>query len=393
MLTVVATNPVQIGGSRDLRPRRAALVQDVQQIADRLAARPNLGLTTAPRYELSLLQEVGLLTASLPVREGGLGLGSEPETQGHLLSTLAAVGGADLALGRLYEGHVNGLLLVQRFGSKAQVAQLSADVRGGMLSGVWNTGAKDLLRLVADEAGYKLAGVKTFATGAEFVQRPIVTAELAGAGWQMTIPSMDALHLPLDRSFWHPLGMTSSESFGVDFTGARIDAAQMIGSPGDFYRDPIFRGGAVRFAAVQAGAVIRLSRLFAKWLHDSGRGSDPYQVARMGDLALTAAEAEMWILRAANVAEECFYAEDVNSQESLRMIDCANMMRVAIERLGTAAMQKVVMGVGAHGLLQPAPFERIVRDLTMYLRQPGPDATLAAIGQRALQLHHAEGEA
>lgn len=393
MLTVVSASSVRTVVPRDLVLERALLVNRVQQLADRLAARPNLGLTTAPRHELCLLQDLGLLTASLPVYEGGLGLGVDRDTQSALLATLAAVGGADLALGRLYEGHVNGLLLVHRFGSTAQIAQLAADVRAGMISGVWNTGAKELLKLVPDETGYKLAGVKTFATGAEFVQRPIVTAELAGRGWQMTLPSMDALHLPLDRSFWHPLGMTSSESFGVDFSGATIAPEQLIGSPGDFYRDPIFRGGAIRFAAVQAGAVIRLSRMFAQWLVDTGRGDDPYQRARMGDLALAAAEAEMWVARAANVAEDCFYAEDGNSEESFAMVNCANMMRVAIERLGTAVMQKVVMGVGAHGLLQPAPFERVIRDLTMYLRQPGPDATLAAIGQRALELHRAASKA
>ena len=35
-------------------------------------------------------------------------------------------------------------------------------------------------------------------------------------------------------------------------------------------------------------------------------------------------------------------------------------------------------------LLRPHPFERIHRDLTLYLRQPAPDATLVDIGKFVL---------
>lgn len=98
----------------------------------------------------------------------------------------------------------------------------------------------------------------------------------------------------------------------------------------------------------------------------------------------------MWVEKGAAVCEESFYRTDKAHVE--RMIECANMMRVAIERLGTGVMQRVTTGVGAHGLLQPARFERVIRDLTMYLRQPAPDATLAAIGRYSLEKSHRRSE-
>ena len=358
--------------------------------ADELAHRPNLGLTAAPKREIEHLAELGLLTAPLPVHEGGLGLGMDAGTHETLMRVLAAVGGADLALGRIYEGHVNGLLLVQRYGSAEQVARLAADVRGGMISGVWNTGRPEVLRLAADGDGYRFKGEKTFATGAAFVQRPVVTAELAGRGWMMSLLRMEEIGPSIDRSFWHPLGMESSESYGVDFSGGRIEEEDLIGAPGDFYLDPMFRGGAVRFAAVQAGAVMRLHALFAEWLDEMRRGDDPYQVARLGEVAIASQEAAMWVEKAAAVSEESFNRTDKAHGE--RMIECTNMMRVAIERLGTGVMQRVTAGVGAHGLLQPARFERVIRDLTMYLRQPAPDATLAAVGRLSLEKSHRRAE-
>jgi alkylation response protein AidB-like acyl-CoA dehydrogenase len=362
------------------------LITRAQTLADELAARPNLGLQTAPKRELERFAELGALIAPLPQHLGGLGLGIEPGTHGTLLRLLAIIGGADLALGRLYEGHVNGLLLVARYGSAAQMASLAKDCHAGLLSGVWNTGVPQLLHIHPHGEAFRYEGVKTFATGAAFVRRPIVTAELPGRGWQMTLPHMDTLGATIDRSFWHPLGMESSESYGIDFTAGIIHQQDLIGAPGDFYRDPMFRGGAIRFAAVQAGAVLRMHAMFATWLDETHRGEDPYQVARLGEVAIAAQEAVLWVERAAEVAEGSFYRQD--KEHVQRMIECANMMRTAVERIATRVMQLVTAGVGAHGLLQPQRFERILRDLTMYLRQPAPDQTLANIGRTSLEKSH-----
>lgn len=65
-----------------------------------------------------------------------------------LLRLLAAVGRGDLSVGRIFEGHVNAVWLVRRFGTPAQVRELAG--AGGTL-GVWNTdrAAEALRRLGA----------------------------------------------------------------------------------------------------------------------------------------------------------------------------------------------------------------------------------------------------
>ena len=287
-----------------------SLVSRAQVLADELADRPNLGLTEAPRRELARCAEIGLLTAPFPEHLGGLGLGTAPGTQRALLRLLSIVGSADLALGRLYEGHVNGCLLVLQYGTPAQAEQLAAEVHDGLLCGVWNTGKPHLMRLHPHGDNFRFEGEKTFATGAAFVERPIVTADLPGRGWQMTMPHMSTLGASIDRSFWHPYGMERSESFGVDFTGGLVHQDELIGQPGDFYRDPLFRGGAIRFAAVQAGAVLRLHAHFAQWLESNRRGEDPYQIARLGEVSTAAQEAVLWVEKAALVAEESFFRDE-----------------------------------------------------------------------------------
>ena len=365
------------------------------RFADDLASRPATLSAAAPIADLEQLHALGLLTAPLPRAHGGLGLGTEPGQHLTLLRVLALIGGADLALGRLYEGHVNALILIATFGTPAQLERAATDAHAGLLFGVWNTGSPELLRI--DPAGphLRFTGNKTFATGAAFVQRPIITAELANAGWQMTMPRMESPavhpHIILDRDLWHPLGMESSESFGITLTGALIDHEDLLGGPGDFYRDPLFRGGAIRFAAVQAGAILRLHHLFVDWLHTRNRADDPYQIARLGEIALAAQQATLWIERAANLAEAALSLSSGQTPDKLsaeRMVECANLTRLAIERIATPLMQRIIAGVGAHGLLHAHLFERILRNLTMYLRQPAPDQTLADVGRASLRKSH-----
>ena len=379
-------------------PSREELVTRARHLADRLALSSHHTDAAFLPDALRSLHELGLLTASLPASAGGAGLGTE--TGGHLalLQILSAIGGGDLSLGRLFEGHTNALILIATYGTPTQLTQAAEDAHAGILFGVWNTGHPEVMQLASHDGRLTLLGGKTFCSGATIVKRPIITAELSsadqpGSGWQMIVLRMDSPEvtraLTIDRSSWAPIGMESSGSYTVDFTGAGIAATDLLGSPGDFYRDPLFRGGAIRFAAVHGGATIRLFRSFAEWLDTTHRDGDPYQIARLGEIALRAQEAVLWTERAAATAEQglSLHADKLSGE---RMTEFAGMMRVAIEHDASATMAILVPGIGARGLLEPNRFERILRDLTMYLRQPAPDQTLAEIGRatmRTLRLH------
>jgi hypothetical protein len=69
------------------------------------------------------------------------------------------------------------------------------------------------------------------------------------------------------------------------------------------------------------------------------------------------------------------------------------MCRTAIEQAGISVLQLAQRCVGAQGLLSPHPLERVSRDLAMYLRQPGPDAVIAAIGDYALTQYSEDDKA
>ncbi len=320
--------------------------------------------------ELCTMHKAGLL--SLPL--GGDGFHHD------LLQGLAWVGYGSLALGRLIEGHLNALLLVQRFGTAAQAASAMQLAVAGKLFGVWNTGEAEPVRLQEQPDGQMIMqGRKTFGSGASIVQRPIVTADLPNAGWQMTLIPMERATLTIDRESWKPMGMEASFSFDIDFTGTVLQPQDLIGAPNDFYREPAFSGGAVRFAAVHAGGARRLVDDFTQWLRVRNRGADPHQAMRLSQCVQTLQETLLWVDHAAQIAETHFSTQD--PQAAARMVHAADMTRTAVERNAAEIMRLVTVGVGAHGLLHPNPFGTVLRDLTMYLRQPAPDRIAMRIAE------------
>ena len=393
-------------------PTPASVVAAAAQLAPRLlaqaAATDEVG--GFPTQEMDWLRKAGLLTAVLPTSQGGAGLG-EPGAALALLQTLYHIGRGNLAVGRLWEGHVNALLLIRCFGSPAQLARAAADARAGHLFGVWNTeNPADGVRLEAQPGAlgrYRLRGAKTFASGAGHITRPVLTGALPvppakrldqgpvrlavpgpptpPSGWQLLLLRTDEQPPVLDRSFWRPLGMRATASFRADFTGLAIGPDDLIGQPNDYYRAPWFGGGATRFAAVQLGGAAAVLDETRRFLRRLGRIDDPYQRQRLGEMLAMHEAGQQWLRGAAeHAALPATPTEQLTPARLAAMAAYVNAVRATTEDTCLQTLRLAERSVGARGLLQPEPFERLHRDLTHYLRQPAPDATLADVGRFAL---------
>ena len=330
-----------------------------------------------PAEDVADLARLGLLAAPVPRAEGGAGLGEEPGAA-DLAAVLRRVGSGSLALGRVYEGHVNPLQLVARFGSPAQREALFADARAGHLFGVWNTEpGQGGLSLAEAPGGYRLAGCKTFASGAGRVTRALVTARTEpGAAPLMLVVPLDpgTRH---DLSDWRAHGMRASATGTVDFSGLRIGPDAILGGPDDYHRQPHFSGGAWRFAAIQLGGIDAVLEAWRAHLSATRRGADPHQLARLGEGALAAETASLWVLRAAAiVAADAFEPE--------RIVAYVNLARLAVERASLEVLQLAQRSVGLQGFLRDHPLERLSRDLATYLRHPAPDRALAGAAEHVL---------
>ncbi|MDP4021744.1 acyl-CoA dehydrogenase family protein [Methylobacterium sp. NEAU 140] len=318
-----------------------------------------------PREDIDGLREAGLLAAPLPVALGGAGL-CEAGSADALAAVLAAVGRGSLALGRLYEGHVNALALVLRYGSDDARDALARDARDGHLFGVWNT-EPDPGGLTLD--GPELAGAKSLASGAGHVTRPLVTARLPDGRRQMLVVPLER-GTRADLADWRAHGMRASATGTVDFSGLRAADAHAVGEPDAYFRQPFFSAGAWRFLAVQLGGIEAVVEAHRAHLRATGRGGDPHQRARLGQAAQAAETARLFVRGAARIAA----AEADEDPE--RVVAYVNLARGAVERAGLDAIALAQRSVGLQGFLETHPLERLIRDLATYLRQPGPDYAL-----------------
>ena len=308
----------------------------------------------------------GLAMSPFPKELGGAGL-CEQARYNDLSTILRLLGSADLSVARLFEGHINAVSLVARYGDQDQMQALSARVATGGLSAVW--GADDAKGLHVVNGGKPvLQGRKILASGAGFVTDPIVTAK-AGDGQVMCLLQL-AMEEEVDLSAWTAQGMRSTATGAIDLSGIVVTAENMVGVAGDFMRQPYFSGGAWRFCAAHVGATERLIDLFRDHLVTTARGEDPYQRQRLAQGIACAKTARFWV-------EEAARRLSAEEPDADNVVAFANLTRMVTERCALDVMETVQRGVGLGSFVRPHPIERISRDLATYLRQPVPDMAMS----------------
>lgn len=307
------------------------------------------------------LHDSGVLAAPLPQHLGGLGLGTEPNAAGACCAWLRALGHAWLPLGRLFEGHLNALRLVMLYGTAEQAERAAEDARRGHLFAIW--AAEHPADPVRVEAG-RLAGQKTFASGAGIVTRALVTAQDRGERlFLVDVPEGEARVRA--RPDLH--GMRGAGTAAIDLTGLDADPARAIGAAGDYMRQPEISLGAWRPLAVLSGGLAALVEALQSELRARGRAAEPHQSARLGACLAAEETTRLWSMRAAILAET--HADE----------DAANYVKLARHAVDAAcaeAIQTVQRAAGLAALARPHPIERMCRDLATYLRQPALDQSV-----------------
>jgi alkylation response protein AidB-like acyl-CoA dehydrogenase len=347
--------------------RRRLLQQSARDVAEEAFARAGEYDEDGsfPAADVAALHESGLLTAVLPLKFGGAGL-----TGLSLSEVLRSVGSGSLPLGRLFEGHVNALELVLRYGNDRRVKLVAEEAQAGKLFGVWNTDDANGLRLIHRHGRSWLEGRKVLASGAGHIERPLVTATDENGRRMIVLPKLGAPDRA-DVSRWSAQGMRASATGAVDFTGVEIQPLEIVGREGDYERQPWFSSGAWRFTAVHLGGMERLFDLLRRHLQETDRGHDPHQAARLGRAAMAVETARLWVAQAASTTEG-----SLGSGAPEQLVAYVNLARLAVEAAALDLMQLAQRSVGLQAFMRPNPIERISRDLATYLRQPGPDRAL-----------------
>jgi len=368
MNNLTAPRVAHIVADAALQARRITLLAQLEQLLPAMQARAaDLDVQAKfPREDILALHRIGALCAPVPAGFGGLGLGTEPEAAESLSECLQKLGYGHVAIGRLYEAHVNAIRLIALYGSPAQLRRAADDAAAGRLIGLWVT--DDPANPLKAAPNGMLSGVKSICSGAGHIARSLVTCiHPDGTTRLASIATEAATATPLPAALQ---GVRAATTGRVDFEGMFVAPEDWIGQPGDYLREPDFSAGAWRTSAVTAGCLARLVDLAIADLSARNRAGNPHQQTRIGRAWIARETARLWVLRAARLAE------GADPATAAAIVATVNFARIAIEAACVETLNLVERSIGLPAFLIGTQIERTRRDLGTYLRQPAADEVL-----------------
>ena len=323
-----------------------------------------------PEDDVVALRQVGALGAVAPAAMGGLGIGTDASRAAATAALLQAIGSGSVALGRIFEGHVNAVRLVQRNGTPAQRLRCADDARAGHLHALWVTDGERPLRFTRDGDAVALDGAKQFCSAAGHAGRAVVTATGPDGEVRLLLLALQSGETvrPLSGGLQ---GVRSAGTGQVDFSGVRQPADAVFGAPGIYLEEPEFSAGAWRACAVVVGALAALVECTRAELVARRRADAAEQRQRLGRMFINLQTARMWVQHTAPIAEAA-------ERWPERATATVGLARMAIEAACSEFMQLAQRSLGLSAFLQTNPVERLCRDIGTYLRQPAPDEAQSA---------------
>jgi hypothetical protein len=274
---------------------------------------------------------------------------------------LAAVGAHDLALAKLYEGHLDAVAIL----TEANLADLADQ----SLWGTWCAEAPDA-RLQFD--GSAVSGRKAWCSGAADVSHALVSCWNEAGEACLAAVAMQQGGVQVTGDGWHAVGMAGSRSVDVLFKHA---AATPVGAPGFYVSRPGFWHGGAGVAACWYGA----AQALALALHAAvaqriaaGQAVDPHRLAQLGevDVALQTTAALMRVA-----------AAHIDAAPGENAMAIALRVRLAVEQCAGIVLHAVGRALGAGPLCKDERIARLYADLPVFLRQSHAERDLETLGR------------
>ena len=333
-----------------------------------------------PEDPFKQLATAGIL--AMPVPEPGAG-NKRRASFAEEWRVLRAVARADGSVGRILDGHFNGVERVSVLALEPLRSKELADTAAGRLRlGVWGAdpipGEGIPARLVKTQGGYSLEGVKTFCSGATGIDRALVAvrAPMEAPGLPLLAYVDLSEGVKIDDGWFKASGMRSSESHRVVFDGAPVLA--VLGEPGELVREPYFGRDAIRTAVTWAGIADSAVEGALDVLAAKSQGREPDDIVSLAVGRMLASQGTMdrWLEHAASFV-------DTNPEASTARF--STQLRASVAAATRDILDVAARAVGSHPFATASDLDRARRDLELFLLQHRLEPALARIGKRAIE--------
>lgn len=299
---------------RTLAPRTH---EHVVAVAEEFAAAVKPGaverdrLGAVPRAEVAEFENLGLPAITVPVDDGGDGLG--PRTLAEVIRIVAA---ADPALAQTPQGHYLAVDILRLLGTPLQRARiLPAVVEGARIAPVLaergGHHAQDLkTRLISDGTRWRVDGTKYYCTGAITARWLAVSALDPDGRLVLAFVDRDAPGVTIDED-WAAMGQRSTVSGTTTLDGVTIDRDLVVPYWSAFEKPQLLGARAqLVHAAIEAGIAEGALADATEFVRTRGRpffeavrygrvtaaSDDPHTLLRVGQL-ITRTRAATQLLR------------------------------------------------------------------------------------------------
>jgi alkylation response protein AidB-like acyl-CoA dehydrogenase len=294
------------------------------------------------------------------------------------LGLVRSIARADGSVGRIVDGHLNG---VERLAVQAppdlRERELAAVRAGRLRVGVWGgdprPGEGTPAAIEPTGSGEVLTGAKTFCSGAGGLDRALVLARDpdAPAPAAVWVDLTDPATVTVDDRWYRGAGMRASVSHRVIFDRAPVLAR--FGGPGALAQQPWFGRDALRTAASWAGmADCAVSGALEALTGRPACG--PLEELAAGRMLTAQETITAWLQRAARAMD--------GASEDLATV--ALHARVSIAQSAHIILAEAERACGSHPFATGGRLDRARRDLELFLLQHRLDPAVATAGARAL---------
>lgn len=292
---------------------------------------------------------------------------------------LRAVARADGSVGRILDGHFNGVERLSLLAPEPlRSAELEAVAAGNLRVGVWGAdpipGEGEPARLVEEPDGARLFGIKTFCSGSTGLDRALVLVRGESPGPPLLAYVDLSRGVEVDRSWFKGAGMRASESHRVVFDGALVLA--VLGEPGELLREPYFSRDAVRTAVTWAGIADAAVDAALDVLAAKSGTSEPDDVVSLaaGKMLTARGTIDAWLE----------YASARADGDPFSLPEFSTQLRQAVASSCRGILDEAARAVGSHPFAISGPLDRARRDLELFLLQHRLEPSLVRRGRRAI---------
>lgn len=346
------------------------------EISDTAAARDQH--PAFPEEAFRLLSAAGVLAMPVPEPVDGNERRSSFAEEWRVLRAVAQTDGS---VGRILDGHFNGVERVAVLAPEPlRSRELEAVAAGELRLGVW--GADPIpdegepAKLVRTGGEHRIRGVKTFCSGSTGLDRALVLVrDPDGAPGPPLLAYVDLGEgVEIDRDWFRGAGMRAAESHRVVFDAPVL---AVLGGPGELLREPYFGRDAIRTAVTWAGIADSAVEATLEILAAKSGGREPDDIVSLAAGRMLAARGtiDRWLEHAANRAD---------ADPGASLADVSIGLRESVAKACREILDESARAVGSHPFATASPLDRARRDLELFLLQHRLEPALARSGRREI---------